>query len=313
MKILSVDKAETIVKLAVRRLADYVKDSQLKCLVLGISGGLDSAVMAAIGLRATTLLHSEGYLCQYYFVYIDIQSHQTDLQKAQELAKCLNFNLAREDLTHWYLQCGFRINNPVFFEDRVKNGNIKCRLRMIYLYSEAGSRRGVVLDTDDLSEYLMGFFTKHGDVGDVKILQNLTKDEVRDLAEYLKVTQSIISSAPGDGLGVTVNNQAKDQLKMEYLKTDYVISRAIYHGLSINGKIEQLERLELRKNIDVFAKEINESVENVLHVIRQSLKTKFKRVGDEAVILLPSRTEMGLPELGTYAFERTYLKAIQSL
>lgn len=311
MKILKEYQAKRITELAVRRLSDYVKDNQLKCLVLGISGGLDSAVVAALGLRAIALLKSEGYICRYSFKFLDIESDPIDRKKARELAGKLDFNLEEEYLTPWYWACPNRILNPQTHAERVFNGNIKCRLRMINLMGKAQITEGAVLDTDDLSEYVMGFFTKHGDVGDIKIIQNLTKDEVRDLAEYLGIPKSIVTSAPGDGLGITATNQAQDQLKIPYLKIDYLISRMIYHGFKINGDKDQPSYDYFKKLISEISKEIGEPVENVLHVIRQALKTKFKRVGNDAVILLPSRTEMGLPELGSIDFETLYLDAIR--
>jgi NAD+ synthase len=312
MRILTLNQASLITKLAVTKLADYIKKGNIKNLVLGISGGLDSAVMAAVGLRATHLLKSRGYECGYTFDFIGIESDPNDLKKARILAQELGFDLNEYGYTEWYRQSPIRqAKHKSSARLRVANGNLKCRIRLLHLYDRAQLTGGIVLDTDDLSEYLMGFWTKHGDVGDVKVIQLLTKEEVRDLGEVLEVPAVILESPPGDGLGVTDTNQAKDQLKMDYLKTDYTISRMMYYGLDINGDYNQKEFDYLyTEQIQIIAKEINEPVENVRHVVEQSLKTAFKRVGDEAVILLPSRTEMHLPELGTFDFERLYLRAI---
>ncbi|KKT28603.1 MAG: NH(3)-dependent NAD(+) synthetase [Candidatus Collierbacteria bacterium GW2011_GWC2_44_18] len=312
MKILTLNQASLITKLAVTKLAQYLKKNGLHHIVLGISGGLDSAVMAAIGLRAIKLLKTQGYECGYTFDFIGIESNPNDLKKARILAQELGFELNEYDYTDWYRQSPIRQNehhnSPRL---RVANGNLKCRIRLLHLYDRAQLLGGIVLDTDDLSELLMGFWTKHGDVGDVKVIQYLTKEEVRDLGEILDIPAVILESAPGDGLGVTDTNQAKDQLKMDYLKTDYVMSRLIGSGLDYNGETSQLSSHFLVGVINQIASEIHEPTENVFHVARQSLKTAFKRkYGDDVAILLEDRKEMGLPELGYLSFNEIYLEAI---
>lgn len=312
MKILNPRRARTILNLAVQSLVSYLKDNNLKTIVLGISGGLDSAVMAIIGLKAVEALLQDGHSTQYIYDYIGIESQPEDLQKARLLSHEAGFELGEYDYSEWYQASPIRRNvdriNPKI---RVADGNLKCRIRMLHLYDRAQLSRGVVLDTDDLSENLMGFWTRHGDVGDVKIIQNLTKDEVRDLGEYLDISKIILEAAPGDGLGVTDTNRAKDQLRMDYLKTDYIVSRLYQEGLNYNGDISLIKTQRCRKIIDQIAGEISESVENVTHVVKQTLGTAFKRkYGDDVINLLPQRGNMGLPNLGSENFRREYLAAI---
>jgi len=171
---------------------------------------------------------------------------------------------------------------------------------MITLYHFAQLNGGVVLDTDDLSEEFMGFWTKHGDEGDIKVIQKLTKDEVYDLAEYLGVPSSILESPPGDGLGVTANNQASDQLGLPYTYIDYIISRFLQNGFDTEGSFEQLRCDKYRQLIDSVAKEISKPIEAVEKILYQSLKTGFKRrYGENVANLLPNRLEMGLPVIGS--------------
>lgn len=311
MKILTKDQATFIEDLLVSALAEYLKANNIHTIVLGFSGGLDSGLMSIIGLKAIKKLLSEGYVCEYIYDFIDIQSDKKDLIIAKELAKKLNFKLNTYNYTLWYQVSPIRLKqHQDLGKIRVANGNLKCRIRMLHLYDRAQLFGGIVLDTDDLSELLMGFWTKHGDVGDVKLIQYLTKDEVRDLAEHMGVCQSILDSAPGDGLGVTINNQAQDQLKMVYMKIDYVMSRLIQNGLDINGHISQLYSHDIWVQLPIIAEEIGETTEKVMHVATQSLKTAFKRVGDDAVILIKDRKSMGLSELGTVDFNETQILAI---
>ncbi len=300
--------------MAVHELAIYIRENKLKSIILGISGGLDSAVMASIGLKAISLLKTWGYQCDYLYSFINIESKEADLIKARALAKTIGFYLDEVDLTDWYRKCPFRVPNPATHRDRLRNGNIKCRLRMVYLFDLASENGGIVLDTDDLSELLMGFWTINGDVGNVKVIQKLTKDEVRDLGEFLGIPSIILESAPGDGLGVTATNLASDQLGMIYLKIDFVMSMLIRYGFDINGNEEQLAGTDFHWLFTKMASEINEPLEKLVHVARQSLRTAFKRkYGDNVKILLPSRKAMGIPELGSDSFNDTYLKAIKKL
>lgn len=85
---------------------------------------------------------------------------------------------------------------------------------MIYLYDTAKKTKGMVLSTDNYTEYLLGFWTLHGDVGDFGMIQNLWKSEVYDIAKYIvknelqsgaekKALQECIDGVPTDGLGIT--------------------------------------------------------------------------------------------------------------
>lgn len=314
MKILTTAQAEKIVDLAVARLANYVTDNKLKSLVNGISGGIDSAVVGAICLRTVDRLHREGYHVEPYFYFLDVHSNPFDLVKAIDFALSCDVFLEQIDLSSWY------VASPLLSDitddlDRAKifRGNIKCRLRMIALYHFASLHRGIYVDTDDLSEDNMGFFTRHGDEGDVKIIQMLTKDEVYDLGEYLEVPKSILNSAPGDGLGVTTGNLATDQLGLPYLEIDYCLSRMLEAGFDTEGSSEQMVYQQFVLQTASIADELSVPIAKVRKVLWQALKTGFKRrYGINVANLLPSRTELGLPELGTPEFSTLYLRAIRA-
>jgi NAD+ synthase len=313
MKILNDRQARLIDKLAVRRLIEYTRESGIKCFVLGISGGIDSAVVAMIGLRAAKELNENGYSITTHYSFLDIESDVLDHFKARQFADYFEFDLKEFDLTNWYRTSPLLASIPKSHpRAKIAQGNIKCRLRMIALMNFAQLNGGLYLDTDDLSEWLMGFWTRHGDEGDLKIIEHLTKDEVYDLGEYYFVPQSIQNSEPGDGLGVSVNNQAKDQLGLPYMETDYVISRFIQNGLDTQGHIDQLESDVFIKLTKFVSQEICRSEDQVTFVLKQCLKTAFKRrYGNSVACLLPNRSELELPEIGTVEFNDLYLAAIQ--
>lgn len=313
MKILNEAQCSRITELAVTRLEQYVKDNGIKCLVMGISGGIDSTVVAAIALKAIERLNEQGHKTNYHFSYVDIESDEKDQDKAEQLAERFGFVLKKYDYTDWYRSNPFMLDiSSDHPRARVAKGNIKCRLRMIHLMNVAQLNGGIYLDTDDLSEWFMGFYTRHGDEGDVKIIQNITKDETYDLAEYFNAPNIVLHGEPGDGLGVTKNNAATDQLMLIYLKTDYIVSKYINAGLDPNGSMQLLETKVCSNLILELSKELKVGDKIIKGVINQMLKTSFKRkYGENVSVLLPSRTEMGLPEIGSTDFNNLYRKAIR--
>ena len=115
------------------------------------------------------------------------------------------------------------------------NGNIQARLRMIYLYNLAGMYKGLVMDTDNLTENNLGYFTIHGDVGDFNPIGGLWKTEVFKLAEYLidfyRITAQIDRSIamfnswslkPTAGLGIT-NNDLEEIGAESYDQVDRIL------------------------------------------------------------------------------------------
>jgi NAD+ synthase len=312
MKILNKKQCEKFISLAIDRTADYISKNNLKGVSLGISGGIDSAIVGIIGLRAIEKLKKAGYECDYDYMYLDCDSDSFDFERATALAHKFDFKLRTMDLTNWYKLSPLHNDIPKD-HPRAKRaeGNIKCRLRMISIYNSAQILGGIYLDTDDLSEELMGFWTKHGDEGDVKIIQHVTKTELYDLGEYLGVPEIILSSKPGDGLKVTKANTAEDQLGLDYLFIEYIMSRAVGVGFDYNGSLKQLDEFKIKTLVERLAEDLKKSKEQVYKILKQSLATAYKRkYGDNVVHLLPSRVEFGFLEFGSDEFNNRWLETI---
>lgn len=312
MKLLTNVMCKNFIELAVKRTAKYLAENDLDGITVGISGGIDSSVVADIGLKAVKEL---GENTGYDYVYLDCDSDNVDKKKAEALSKNLKFKLRKLNLTSWYklspLLKEVPKNHP---RTNIAKGNIKCRLRMISLYHSTQLNNYVYLDTDDLSEEWMGFWTRHGDEGDIKIIQHVTKTELYDIGEYLKLPEIILKTKPGDGLKVTQGNMAEDQLGLDYIFIEYIISKFISEGFDINGSFDQLTQNKYKKLVKSVGSEIKEPIFSIEKVLKQSLKTAYKRkYGDYAPHLLPSRKQIGFPEAGTKEFNKTYLKAIREL
>jgi len=303
MKILNKNQCQRFIDLATARLKKYIEDNHLKGITTGISGGIDSAIVGVLGKKSNIGL-------KYFF--LDCESEPGDYQKARELAERFEFPLEKIDLTAWYNNCPLLKQIPKSHEKAaIAKGNIKARLRMISLYQQALLNKYICLDTGDLSEKMVGFWTRHGDEGDVKIIQKVTKTELYDLGEFLNIPDSILKSKPGDGLNVTKNNQAIDQIGLDYIYVEYIISSFMSAGFNCDGEMNQLNKPKFLVLEQELANKLNKPLRKIHNVLERSIKTAYKRkYGDKAVHLLPKRTEFDFAEFGTKEFNRIYLNAI---
>jgi len=201
-------------------LDKYVKENNRKSLILGVSGGIDSTLVAALARP----------ICDSQKIPLIGRSLPSTTNKTGEIdrarlvgeAFCDDFIEVPIDTVWASLNILINANEPETAEDRKRNvrlGNRKARIRMIYLYDVAFANDGMVLSTDNLTEYLLGFWTLHGDVGDFGMIQNLWKTEVYELSRQLvlelngkqaEALQLCIDAIPTDGLGIT--NSDLDQL-----------------------------------------------------------------------------------------------------
>ena len=166
--------------------AQYLIDNKLKAMVVGISGGLDSTVTAAICHEVVNRYPEHNF--RFIGVSLPCSSNTDDENDSASLcmkAFCKEGNYWVENLQHEYMfmkaTCERHCESTY-----ISQGNIKARLRMIYLYNLASVNGGLVMDTDNLTERYLGFFTIHGDVADFNPIGGLWKHEVYELASYLK-------------------------------------------------------------------------------------------------------------------------------
>ena len=170
----------------VRETAMYLMNNNISTMVLGVSGGLDSTVTAAICHEVVN-----GYKNQNFrFIGVSLPcSSNTDTENdsAMECLKafCKDGDYWTENLQKEYLLMKATCEQHTE-STHISQGNIKARLRMIYLYNLASTMNGIVMDTDNLTEHYLGFFTIHGDVADYNPIGGLWKHEVYELAKYIK-------------------------------------------------------------------------------------------------------------------------------
>lgn len=183
-------------------IREYVDDNFIKALVVGVSGGIDSAVVSTLCARTgvpTYVLSmplnssaTNDSLSDSYTTYLE--NNYDNVTKIRiELGAVYQTLIASFDL---WTSVGKYTNNDL------TNANTKSRLRMVTLYQVAGSVGGIVVGTGNkVEDYGIGFYTKYGDGGvDIAPIADLYKTEVWELGKHLNVDSRIISAPPTDGL-----------------------------------------------------------------------------------------------------------------
>lgn len=237
----------------VEALERYRKDHERSTVLIGMSGGLDSTLCASLFKNAG-----------YNVIGVTLPIHQDPIETERGINACEKIGVRHVnlDLTDTYtsmLKTFSDVDNDLEKEDdkktSIRRGNIRARLRMIALYNLASKYQGFVAGTDNLSELSAGFWTLHGDVGDIAPIQSLLKSwEIPYMSHYLGLPEDIVFATPTDGLGIDNGDEA--QLGCTYLEWDIVLLSLLNHysvnldalsdddhALSVLGKVKDRMKL----------------------------------------------------------------------
>ena len=193
-------QTQAVIEHIVQWLKDYATQARAKGFVVGVSGGIDSAVVSV--LAAQTGLHT-------MLIELPIRQHPDQVTRAQTHMRQLsekfdNVSTLRVDLTPTFNQ--FVSDNPIdtqaFANNNLALANARSRLRMVTLYYYGQLHGLLVTGTGNkIEDFGVGFFTKYGDGGvDISPIADLTKTQVYALAKELGVDESIQTAVPTDGL-----------------------------------------------------------------------------------------------------------------
>ena len=242
----------------IKGYSDKVKFNPVS-LIIGVSGGVDSAVAST--LSAKTKLKTIAVSMP---IRQNSEQHHLSLQHLEWLkSKYNNVETKIIELDHVFNSFEKEMSE---YENKLAFANSRSRLRMITLYNLAHKVAGCVGSTDNFSELAAGFWTLHGDVGDIAPIQSLNKSwEVPMLAKMLDVPQATVDAVPTDGLGIS--NSDADQLGMSYLEFDI----ALFELLS-------LPRLD-KNTIELYINSITDLKVNkkLTLVANRVASTTFKR------------------------------------
>jgi nicotinamide-nucleotide amidase len=256
-------------------LANYREQNGVSTAVLGISGGVDSAVTAAALKRAEWRVL--GYA-------LPIHQDVTETERGREAAAALDLEFRVKDLSRSYdfLVEDFGEFDTTLITDsmkddewvKIRKGNIRARTRMQFLYNMAHANNGLVASTDNLSELQAGFWTLHGDVGDISPIQSFNKSwEVPMMAKLLGVPENTWRAKPTDGLGISGGDEV--QLGCSYLEWDLMIQAMAALSLSNEANSKTSKDFIMtgcRFNGDSRAEQVFEAVYS------RTRRTWFKRM-----------------------------------
>ena len=220
---------ERISKKIVSMLKDELKSSKREGYVFGLSGGLDSAVVASLLSRAAA---------ETTFALVmpreDITPKQ-DVSDASDLAKRLKIEFSVVDVTD--------IHTNILRElppDRLAGGNLLARIRMSLLYYYANQRKCLVAGTSDRSELLIGYFTKYGDGGaDILPIASLYKTQARMLGKFLGLPDNILNKKSAPMLWE--KHTAESEIGISYEELDSILYCLFDLKLSTKNTAKRLE------------------------------------------------------------------------
>lgn len=273
----------------VTETSDYVTRNKLQAMVLGISGGIDSTVCAAIchevSKKTGIPLIGRSLPTKY--------NKKGETTTADLVGKAFCNDFQTFYIGDMYENVLDELIETSENQTPIANGNIQARLRMIYLYNLASIHKGFVIDTDNRTENMLGYWTLHGDVGDFKPIGDLWKTEVFKLAEwlfdkyknddytYLTKAEAVWASLqlkPTAGLGITSNDL--EELGAEsYDQVDGILQEFeawqwlnFKHGKTFSSNKEERDAFLEEQQMLCYP------IEVIVSVIDKYYKSTFKRM-----------------------------------
>ena len=282
VRVTPLDYAE-VYKNLVGGIKSYCEKNHIKALVLGISGGIDSTVCAALCKQVDLPLIGISMPCS---------TNEADEVSSATLAGnefCATFEEINLEGVYETVEdfCRGTLHN--IDATPISRGNIKARLRMITLYDIASRMGGIVVDTDNLTEHFLGFWTLHGDDGDFNPIGCLWKHEVYGLAKWMKknvykdskALEAAIAIMPTDGNGVKAGG---DLAQIAPGKTYDDVDDILYHWVNLSEKIKSMYAADgLTESIknSLFDNENEEVKQRRMEYCQKSGKEFVPTLGDK--------------------------------
>jgi NAD+ synthase len=223
----------------VKWIKDYANDNKIQSLVVGVSGGIDSAVVSTLCAETELPVFALGMPIHQDNSQESLSDlHLTWLKKKYKNVKTLKFNLTK-------VFDKFKEALEDYSHDDLALANSRSRIRMITLYQIAGKYNGIVVGTGNkVEDYGVGFYTKYGDGGvDIAPIADIYKTEVWKLGGHLGVNEKIIEASPTDGLWDDKRTD-EDQLGASYVDLEEAMEYGTGPALDV---LERYNRMNKHK------------------------------------------------------------------
>jgi NAD+ synthase len=216
----SLDYDKTISKIQ-SWIKEFVKSVQVEGVIVGLSGGIDSAVTSTLSVNAIGKENVIG-------LGLPCISIPQDLDDAKMLADRLGIEFIVLDLSSVYEEF-IKVTSGKIESNKIAKANVKARLRMVTWYFTAQSRGSYLIGgTGNRTELAIGYFTKYGDGGvDFEPIGGLYKCEVREIARKLNIPETIINKPPSAGLWEGQSDEG--EIGMAYDVIDEILYRIDYN------------------------------------------------------------------------------------
>lgn len=226
-----------------------VKISGTEGLIIGMSGGIDSAVVYKLAVKAIGEKQVHPY-------YLPMENEAKD-EVRDILSKWIpNLNI---------FPIGSICEHFGHKKDRIVYGNVQARIRMVYLYQQANVKNCMVIGTTNKTEYNIGYFTKYGDGAvDLEPILHLDKGQVYEIAYELGVPDEFISAVPTAGLWYGQSDE--EEIGMKYRELDEILYKLV----------PSVKDAQLVNGLTV-AKALNIDIDKVMRVVTLYNKSKHKR------------------------------------
>ena len=215
----------------VRFIVAVISEAKAEGVVLGLSGGVDSSVVAALCAKALGKERVLGLFMPAAFTPTEDQADAKAIAEDLGIRTCL---IPLSQIADKFLE-----TVPLAARNRVAVGNVLARMRMVVSYFFANSLNYLVAGTGDRSEFLIGYFTKHGDGGaDFLPIGHLYKTQVRELAKHLNLPSRIVDKPASPQLW---NGQrATDEIPVDYSILDLILHGLFDAKTNVNDIVKRL-------------------------------------------------------------------------
>ncbi len=236
-----IEDYEVLKNRIVNWIKDYAESNGIKSLVVGVSGGIDSAVASALAAETGLITYCIGM----------------PLHQKEEQENLSDIHLSWLGDTYWEVKTEkFDLSNLFdtfqttlrnYGNDKLALANSRARLRMSTLYQVAQTVGGIVIGTGNkVEDYGIGFFTKYGDGGvDIAPIADLYKTEVWELGKHLNINERIINAPPTDGLWDDSRTD-EDQIGTSYSNLEEAMEHGTGPALEILEKFNRMNSHKMK-------------------------------------------------------------------